>query len=110
MFDDMPDDPLPCQRIFLSPICALEDIVKVSKSPVCERVLNQLPAIFKSPYQFSSAANGCFGAIPHTQHVNIYAAFAHQTMEPPNACSYNMSGDHANSAKLWRCTQRKLFR
>src|SRR6266487_2883418 len=31
-------------------------------------------------------------------------------MEPPDSRSYNMSSDHANRAKLWRCTQRKLFR
>ena len=36
VFDDMPDDPLACERILLPLVRSLEDMLQVGKRPVCK--------------------------------------------------------------------------
>src|SRR5579863_5747247 len=109
MLDDMPDDPLAGEGVFLPFVYSAKDVFQVGRCPARKTALDELHRSLKPIDQFRRSANRLPLSIPRSHRCDILVSFTHQVVKPAHPDSNDVRQILTNRAQAWRGAKGKLL-
>ena len=110
MLEDVPDDPSAGDGVYLAVRLILDSRLQIRQCIASQHLLQDLPGLLQSAYQFTCRARWATRFSPHLKSAEIIIALSQAIVEPPGPHPNHVTRQLIDRTQVRRGAERKLLR